>query len=54
MVDAVYHFSSSNVLVIDDIARTATAGEIPLGILTAVVGAPFFGYLLRRTQGTWH
>jgi iron complex transport system permease protein len=41
------------VLVIDDVARTATAGEIPIGILTAVIGAPYFAYLLRRTSGTW-
>ena len=40
-------------LVVDDIARTATAGEIPLGILTAVIGAPFFAYLLRKTRGSW-
>jgi iron complex transport system permease protein len=40
-------------LVIDDVARTATAGEIPIGILTAVIGAPYFAYLLRRTSGTW-
>ena len=38
-------------LFIDDIARTITASEIPLGILTAIVGAPFFGYLLRKTKG---
>jgi len=40
-------------LVIDDVARTATAGEIPIGILTAIIGAPYFAYLLRRTSGTW-
>jgi iron complex transport system permease protein len=40
-------------LFIDDVARTATAGEIPLGILTALIGAPFFAYLLRKTRGTW-
>lgn len=40
-------------MLIDDIARTATVGEIPLGILTAIVGAPFFGYLLRKTRGSW-
>jgi iron complex transport system permease protein len=39
------------VILIDDIARSAVAGEIPLGILTAIVGAPFFAYLLRRTKG---
>ena len=38
---------------IDGVARTATAVEIPIGILTAIVGAPYFAYLLRRTSGTW-
>jgi len=40
-------------LLIDDVARIATVGEIPLGILTALIGAPFFAYLLRKTRGTW-
>ncbi|MEA1961467.1 MAG: iron ABC transporter permease [Bacillota bacterium] len=40
-------------LIIDNIARTATAAEIPLSILTAIVGAPFFAYLLRKTGGKW-
>ena len=38
-------------LIIDTIARTALQTEIPVSILTAVVGAPFFIYLLRRTGG---
>lgn len=37
-------------IVIDDVARAATAAEIPLGVITAIIGAPVFGYLLRRTQ----
>jgi iron complex transport system permease protein len=40
-------------LIIDDLARTVTSAEIPLGILTAVIGAPFFAYLIRRTKGGW-
>lgn len=40
-------------LLVDSIARTVTSGEIPLGILTATLGAPFFAYLLRRTGGAW-
>lgn len=40
-------------LLIDDIARTITPAEIPLGILTAIIGAPFFAYLLRKTKGGW-
>jgi iron complex transport system permease protein len=33
-------------VVVDDISRIATTSEIPLGILTAFVGAPVFVYLL--------
>jgi iron complex transport system permease protein len=44
---------ASFLLIVDLIARSATAIEIPLGILTAVVGAPFFAYLLRKTKGGW-
>ena len=42
---------ASFLLVIDVIARAATGVEIPLGILTALIGAPFFGYLIRKTRG---
>ena len=40
-------------LFIDTLARTAAAVEIPLGILTAVVGTPFFIWLLANVQKTW-
>ncbi len=35
-------------LVVDNLSRNLMATEIPLGILTAVVGAPFFIYLILR------
>jgi len=37
-------------LIIDTLARTLAPVEIPLGILTAVVGTPFFIALLRSAQ----
>jgi len=40
-------------LVIDTLARTVTATEIPLGILTALVGTPFFIWLLASVSKTW-
>lgn len=40
-------------VLIDTGARAATPAEIPLSILTAIVGAPFFAVLLRRTGGAW-
>lgn len=41
-------------LMIDNLARSLTSAEIPLSILTAIVGAPFFAYLLRKTGGGWN
>lgn len=37
-------------LIVDDIARLATTAEIPIGILTAFVGAPFFLCLITRKK----
>jgi len=42
-------------LAIDTLCRSATAAEIPLGAATALIGAPVFIYLLRRTYARgWH
>ena len=40
-------------LMIDTLARTLAQVEIPLGILTAVIGTPFFIWLLTSVQKTW-
>jgi iron complex transport system permease protein len=40
-------------LLIDDIARLVASVEIPIGILTAIIGAPFFIYLLKRGGKGW-
>jgi iron complex transport system permease protein len=40
-------------LFIDTLARTAAPVEIPLGILTAVIGTPFFIWLLAGMQRSW-
>lgn len=37
-------------LLIDNISRTLTTSEIPVGILTALIGAPIFVYVLRRAS----
>lgn len=41
---------ASFLLVVDNIARLTTTAEIPIGILTAFVGAPFFLYLITRRK----
>ena len=35
-------------IIVDTISRAATTSEIPIGILTAIIGAPFFLYLIIR------
>jgi iron complex transport system permease protein len=40
-------------LTVDTAARSIARIETPLGILTAVLGAPFFLWLLARGKKTW-
>jgi len=40
-------------LIVDTLARSIAATEVPLGILTAVIGAPFFVWLLARGRRGW-
>ena len=42
---------ASIMIFIDTVARTITASEVPVSVVTAIVGAPFFITLLRRTGG---
>lgn len=42
---------ASFVMLVDVLSRTITGSEIPLGILTSLIGGPFFIYLLRRFKG---
>lgn len=38
-------------LIVDTLARCISPSEIPVSVLTAIIGAPFFIYLMRRTGG---
>jgi len=38
-------------VIVDTLARSMTGSEIPLGIITAILGGPFFVYLLKKTKG---
>jgi iron complex transport system permease protein len=40
-------------LLVDDVARMASTLELPIGILTALIGAPVFLILLARTRRAW-
>ena len=43
-------FGAMFLLLVDNVSRNLTATEIPIGILTAFVGAPFFIYLMTRKE----
>ena len=38
-------------MLMDLLSRTLTGAEIPIGILCALIGTPFFVYLLKKTKG---
>lgn len=40
-------------LLVDTFCRSLFSSEIPLSIMTALLGAPFFAYLLKRKGGLW-
>jgi iron complex transport system permease protein len=40
-------------LVIDTFARSLTSVEIPVGILTSLIGIPFFAYALKNVKKGW-
>ena len=44
---------ASYMLAVDTLARTMARIEVPIGILTAIVGAPFFLWLLARGREGW-
>jgi iron complex transport system permease protein len=42
--------SGGFLLIVDTLARTISVGEIPLGILTGLIGAPFFAWILIKQK----
>lgn len=42
---------ASFMVIVDTFARSISAAEIPISILTAIIGAPFFILLMRRSGG---
>jgi iron complex transport system permease protein len=54
LVPAAITLGGAFLIIIDTAARSVSAAEIPLSILTAVIGAPVFGILLRETGGRWN
>ena len=53
LLPASLSLGASFLLLIDNISRVVISMEIPIGILTAVIGVPIFLYLLRRGYSEW-
>ncbi len=43
-------FGGAFLVICDTLARSITTSELPVGVITAVCGGPFFLYLLRRSK----
>ena len=52
MLPASLLLGGSYMLIVDNVARLITTSEMPIGILTAFIGAPFFLYLIIREGKT--
>ena len=48
LLPAAVLFGAVFLLLVDDLSRSLMASEIPIGILTSFVGAPFFLYFIAR------
>jgi iron complex transport system permease protein len=46
-------FGGMFLLIIDDFSRTISGFEIPIGVFTILLGAPFFIYLMKKTTIAW-
>jgi len=51
LLPASISFGATFLILVDTVARSASAQEIPISILTAVIGAPFFIILMRKSGG---
>ncbi|HCA2957605.1 iron ABC transporter permease, partial [Klebsiella pneumoniae] len=50
LLPTAFWLGAALMLVVDDLARTLTQAEIPIGIITALLGAPLFTVLLVQSR----
>jgi len=51
LLPASISFGAAFMVLVDTLARSLSASEIPVSVFTAILGAPFFIYLMRKTGG---
>ena len=50
LIPVSFSLGAGFLILVDIISRSITGSEIPLGILTSLIGGPFFIYLLKKTK----
>lgn len=53
LVPASFLYGGIFLLLVDNLARSISSVEIPIGILTAVIGTPFFLFFLKKSKQSW-
>jgi iron complex transport system permease protein len=53
LLPASFIFGAIFMLLVDNLARTISTVEIPIGILTSIIGAPFFLFFLKKSRQSW-
>lgn len=53
VIPATIFIGAAYLIVVDDISRLAFSYEIPIGIVTALVGIPCFAVVLRNARKGW-
>ena len=53
LIPAAVFIGATYLMAVDDLSRTLFSVEIPLGIITSLIGAPFFLYLLFQRRRAW-
>jgi len=51
LIPVTFAIGATFLVLVDDISRLISTSEMPLGILTSLIGGPFFIYLLKQTRG---
>ena len=51
LIPASVSLGAAFLIIVDTLARSISAAEIPISVLTAIIGAPFFIVLMRRSRG---
>ncbi len=53
LLPASFSLGACYLLVIDDVCRTVSTSEIPIGVVTGIIGVPVFLYFIYRKKVNW-